>query len=268
MWRVAPSQGATFHKWWEDTFTQRRHGLEEGKIWTLFTPSVSHQDWAHLSGNMVLFLYLGKRLHELLGRARFLALYFASAAAGSLATELAYRNAWLPSNADSVFRYVNILNGDAPDEVMSLGASDAVMGMLVFFYLAFPRAQIHVFRGWALLERAWPSNPVAKRLGKVSVNAMWMLPVYFLGDFGHIYQIRHAKERRLAREQARDRENWRRGEPEGPGSGPALPKSHLETDMPVDFLRNTFFRCERAALHTATPRIPGSSFLRSALAIP
>ena len=71
-WRVAPFMGADFHKAWSDTWYQKRGGLEQGKLWQLFTPSLSHQDWAHMSGNMVLFLYLGKRLHELLGRARFL----------------------------------------------------------------------------------------------------------------------------------------------------------------------------------------------------
>ena len=71
-WRVAPFMGADFHQAWSDTWYQKRGGLEQGKLWQLFTPSLSHQDWAHMSGNMVLFLYLGKRLHELLGRARFL----------------------------------------------------------------------------------------------------------------------------------------------------------------------------------------------------
>ena len=131
-WIYAPFMGADGHAAWKATWAQQRRALEKGHIWTLFTPSLSHMDWAHMSGNMVLFLYLGKRLHELLGRARFLALYFGAAAAGTLATVWAFRTGLL-GNHDSLFRYINILHGDSPDEMMSLGASDAVMGMLVFF---------------------------------------------------------------------------------------------------------------------------------------
>lgn len=62
--------------------------LQEGRWWLVVTPSFSHQTLQHLAGNMVIMLYLGKRLHEFLGRRRLLALYLLGAASGTLATEL------------------------------------------------------------------------------------------------------------------------------------------------------------------------------------
>ena len=42
-WRVAPVMGADFNDSWKATWAQSRHGLGEGRVWTLFTPSLSHQ---------------------------------------------------------------------------------------------------------------------------------------------------------------------------------------------------------------------------------
>ena len=41
----------------------------------------------------------------------------------------------------------------SPTETLSLGASDAVMAMIAFTYLAFPRMPIHFFTKSALVER-------------------------------------------------------------------------------------------------------------------
>ena len=61
------------------------------QCWSTISASFSHQDWGHLTGNMALFLYLGKRIHQLVGRARFVYLYLLGGLGGSLATQASPR---------------------------------------------------------------------------------------------------------------------------------------------------------------------------------
>ena len=171
----------------------QRHCVQ---VWSLVLPSFSHQAPAHLMSNMVMLLYVGKRIHQLLGRWKFLALYATAAAAGSVATELGYRLG-LVGSADAAHRYHNVLMGSPPDEQASLGASDSVLGMLAFWYAAFPRTKIHLFRGSALLQQWLTPSPAklasmgmlrraALRLLAIpsafQVSALWLLPAYFMVD--------------------------------------------------------------------------------------
>ena len=92
----------------EQIFLWRNTSVRDGEWWTILTPSFSHVDFGHLSGNMLLFLYLGKRIHELIGRSRTVALYLLGAAAGTVATEAVgpYSE---EDTARSIFRYINIM---------------------------------------------------------------------------------------------------------------------------------------------------------------
>ena len=90
---------------------------------------------------MVMLAVLGKKLRELVGRARFCLLHFAGSIGGVCATF-----ADPASNADSiecsVKRYANIVNGAPPGQYSCLGASDAVMAILAAFYVTFPRTPV------------------------------------------------------------------------------------------------------------------------------
>eukprot|EP01052_Picozoa_sp_SAG31_P003067 SAG31_NODE_114_length_24318_cov_16.787481_13_plen_269_part_00 len=207
------------------------------------TASVSHMQMPHLVGNMALLLYLGKRLHEFLGAGRTVALYLSGAVAGSIATDLYYPKgdaaegsercvplcavyrtrvtACPDADAYTIMRacvcrhigccrYYQILSGDRPDTVASLGASDSVMAFIACFYLTFPRHQVHVFKklhifrrlvGWdrfnikatgnaeKLQAGANSQNTVPPFLSlQMSFSALWALPMYFLGDFFNVFQ--------------------------------------------------------------------------------
>ena len=82
-------------------------GVADGALWQLLTSAFSHLDVMHLGFNMLALWFLGPQLERVIGRARFLALYFVSALTGSAAVM------WLSEPGSS-----------------TLGASGAVFGLL------------------------------------------------------------------------------------------------------------------------------------------
>jgi membrane associated rhomboid family serine protease len=172
---------------WSHLFLWSNWGLKEGRLWLLVTPSFSHQDLSHLVANMTFFLYLGKRLHQFMGRARFVALYLAGSAAGTIASDL--NPGYRPDRVEATpARYLNILNGQPTGTAESLGASDAVMAILACWYLVFPRTQIHVFRTVSMLTdfmRARGFKKVTAFLDRYhpTCSALWFLPLVFVSDF-------------------------------------------------------------------------------------
>ena len=119
-----------------------------GHFWSLFLPSFSHVGLSHITGNMLLFLYLGRKIHELLGPAKFVGLIFAELQR-AIATEISYRlGAAVLVVRPILTQDMFILNGERPESMKSLGASDAVMGMVGFFYLCFREAACTCFETW------------------------------------------------------------------------------------------------------------------------
>ena len=82
-------------------------GVADGAYWQLLTSAFAHLEIWHIGFNMVALWFLGPQLEIVLGRARFLALYFISALSGST---LVY---WL-----------------ADPQSATLGASGAIFGLL------------------------------------------------------------------------------------------------------------------------------------------
>ncbi|MGC3955402.1 MAG: rhomboid family intramembrane serine protease [Propionicimonas sp.] len=82
-------------------------GVADGAYWQLLTSAFSHIDPLHLGFNMVALWFLGPQLERVIGRARFLALYFVSALTGSALV------LWL-----------------SDPHSMTLGASGAVFGLI------------------------------------------------------------------------------------------------------------------------------------------
>ena len=63
-------------------------GVSGGAYWQVLTSAFSHYDVLHLAFNMLALYFLGPMLEQVLGRLRFLAVYFVSAFTGSAAVML------------------------------------------------------------------------------------------------------------------------------------------------------------------------------------
>ena len=62
---------------------ERFLGVADGAVWQLLTSAFTHLDLWHIGFNMLALWILGPQLEAVLGRSRFLAVYFLSALAGS-----------------------------------------------------------------------------------------------------------------------------------------------------------------------------------------
>jgi membrane associated rhomboid family serine protease len=82
-------------------------GVADGAVWQVLTSAFTHIQIFHILMNMLALWFLGPQIEAVLGRARFLGLYFGSALAASALV------VWL-----------------APENSNTLGASGAVFGML------------------------------------------------------------------------------------------------------------------------------------------
>jgi rhomboid family protein len=90
---------------------------------TIFTSMFLHGGWWHLIGNMLFLWIFGNNLEDVLGRARYLVLYFASGVAAALAQAMANPASHAPM----------------------IGASGAIAGVLGAYLLLYPRANVHCF---------------------------------------------------------------------------------------------------------------------------
>ena len=90
-----------------DGSIQTVRGVSEGAWWQLLTSGFTHVELLHIGFNMLALWFLGPQLEMVLGRARFLALYFISLLTGSAA--------------------VMALSGE---HSQTLGASGAVFGLM------------------------------------------------------------------------------------------------------------------------------------------
>ena len=86
---------------------QEVEGVSGGAYWQVLTSAFSHYDVLHLGFNMLALYFLGPMLEQVLGRLRFLAVYFVSAFTASAAVMLV-------SNPNS----------------QTLGASGAIFGLM------------------------------------------------------------------------------------------------------------------------------------------
>lgn len=105
---------------------------------TLFTSMFLHGGWLHLGGNMLFLWIFGNNIEDLLGRVRFLLLYFASGVAAALVQSLSAVDAQIPM----------------------IGASGAIAGVLGAYLVTYPRANVHVFVWiiiffWIVAVPAW-----------------------------------------------------------------------------------------------------------------
>mmetsp|Transcript_158292 Transcript_158292/g.484985 ORF Transcript_158292/g.484985 Transcript_158292/m.484985 type:complete len:600 (-) Transcript_158292:38-1837(-) len=178
-------------------FVGTNQGMSElQNLHRIFLSSFSHQDFGHLLGNMTALLLMGPRLHEFLGRARFLMLYAAGAMGGTLATQWLHLDpAWEARCVREMpKRYYNILGNLKPGEAIGLGASDAISALFACFYLLFPRQPVPFLWmktnvAWALLPKAIQSRvPVMGTvMRRTQAAAIWVLPMFFFVDFVQVW---------------------------------------------------------------------------------
>jgi len=122
VWTIAGESPAL-----EEHFTFSRPGLfAYYRIWTLITNTFSHQDPSHLFYNMLFLYVFGEQLEQdLYGPKDIFCLYLFSGLLGTL----------------GYLTYAQIQHVDTP----VLGASGAVMGLLVLCALHFPDRPINIF---------------------------------------------------------------------------------------------------------------------------
>jgi len=104
-------------------------------IYTLFTSMFIHFNFAHVIGNMLFLFFLGSPLESRIGKRRFAVSYFSSGIIGSLLAAI----------------YFNVLG--ARLDILMLGASGAISGLVGTLLVLFPRDEIPMFVGPLFLPR-------------------------------------------------------------------------------------------------------------------
>ena len=144
-------------------------GVAEGEWWRMLTAAFLHGNLIHIGMNMLLLWWIGAPVEQALGRGRFLALYLASALAGSAGALIASPNAF------------------------TVGASGAIFGILGAA-LVFERQGLHVLGGSALsiivlnlvLTFAVPNISIGGHLGGLAGGALCGLALSRFGR-GHAF---------------------------------------------------------------------------------
>jgi rhomboid family protein len=95
---------------------------------TIFTSMFLHGGWWHLIGNMLFLWIFGNNLEDVLGRFRYLLIYFASGVVAALTQAMVNPASTVPM----------------------IGASGAIAGVLGAYFLLYPRANVHCFL-WIIL---------------------------------------------------------------------------------------------------------------------
>lgn len=114
----------------------------------LFTAMFLHENLLHIAGNMLFLWIFGASLEARIGWWRFLPLYFFAGLTGGLLHDL--------------------LLGVSNPDLMSLGASGAIMGLAGAYLYTFPYSTICVFRAWYF------------RFGVMEWQARWVV-LYYVG---------------------------------------------------------------------------------------
>jgi membrane associated rhomboid family serine protease len=112
--------------WIHDWLAASPYGIfRQGRVWQLLTATFLHADIWHILGNMLFLWIVGREMEGLYGTRDFVAFYIASAVFSTLA--------WAASQAFA----------DGPRSMV--GASGAVMGVVMLYTLYYPRREILFF---------------------------------------------------------------------------------------------------------------------------
>lgn len=95
---------------------------EPTKLYTLFTSMFIHFDIGHILMNMIVFLLIGTTFETLIGKKRFIIIYFVTGISATLVFSLFHLN----------------------DAILLGGASGAIFGILGAFAASYPRTQVFI----------------------------------------------------------------------------------------------------------------------------
>lgn len=116
-----------------DWFALSGQNFKDLKVWTILSFAFLHSTagFFHILGNMLGLYFIGRIVEPLVGRSRFLLLYFASSLVGGIVYLLFHFN-------DPAIGQI----GGEPVFQAMIGASASVMGILAFFCLLYPERPI------------------------------------------------------------------------------------------------------------------------------
>jgi rhomboid-like protein len=100
------------------------YGLMQGRPWILITSVFSHNMFWHLFLNMFVLNSFGPFMERVIGTSRFLAFYFVAGIISSLSHAIV--SAWILKQP----------------EMMALGASGSISGLVILFSLMFPQQKL------------------------------------------------------------------------------------------------------------------------------
>ncbi|MBE2180333.1 MAG: rhomboid family intramembrane serine protease [Chthoniobacterales bacterium] len=139
-----------------------RDGLASGMWWTVVTHMFLHANLLHLMVNVLGLWFIGPEVEMMLGRSRYLLLYFISGIAGGL-----LQTAFAAPSSELV------------------GASGALCGVLLSFTTAYPEMPLQ-----ALLFFVLPVRMKAKTLGRgLVLLSLLFAMVRFLPQIGHLAHL-------------------------------------------------------------------------------
>jgi membrane associated rhomboid family serine protease len=110
--------------------------LDQGRAWTLLTSVFSHNMFIHIFLNMFVLYNFGPIMEKVMGSKPFLIFYLTAGIMGSIGHCL-----------------VSAFILEQP-ELMALGASGAISGVILLFALVFPQQRIYIF-GFIPLPAIW-----------------------------------------------------------------------------------------------------------------
>lgn len=124
-WQWAALSGPAQVDWMEAHFTVSLAGVLDGRVWTVLTSAISQVGVLHLAFNLIALTTFGRDVERLVGSRAFLHLYVTAAVTASVGHLL----------------YAALSGVDVP----ALGASGAVMGVVVVSALLYPRRWLLLF---------------------------------------------------------------------------------------------------------------------------
>ncbi len=132
MSRMPGMRTSIIQEWFELNPTKT---VEQGQVWRLVTSAFCHDRYGlwHILFNMMLLCWFGQRLERMYGSTEFLLFYFAATVCASLAyVGLAYYGG---------------------SKVPAIGASGAVMGVMMLYVIYYPYEQFLLF--WFIPVPLW-----------------------------------------------------------------------------------------------------------------
>jgi membrane associated rhomboid family serine protease len=143
--------------------------LSGQKLWTLITSMFVHASFFHIFANMFSFFFIGNLLEKLIGRKRFIKVYFVSGLVGGLAFVL----------AGLLFNNLN---------VPAVGASGAIFGLLGVLAVLVPYSKIYLIVGPlvllffdVVLESFIPANLLT--IFTMAINVLIFIMIFSLFSF-------------------------------------------------------------------------------------